>query len=124
MAAVEGATSVRSEHGLVAYLWEPDASHALVIEPWGTTEPEVAQALAELGVRLPTTPRPERDRTPWGEPVFVPFERLMEAVDRLHAADLPEGSWGFNHYKGRAWVCGYAHLDLRAVLGQLALPAE
>ena len=40
----------------------------------------------------------------------------MEAVDRLHAADLPLGSWGFNHYESRAWVSGYAHLDLRAIL--------
>jgi len=124
LAAVEGATSARSEHGLVAYLWEPDASDVLLIEAWGTTEPAVAHALADLGARLPSTPRPERDRTPWGEPVSVPYERLMEAVDRLHAANLPVGSWGFNHYEGRAWVSGHAHLDLRAILGPLALPSN
>ena len=58
--------------------------------------------MTELGAQLPPTPRPERDRTPRGEPVFVPYERLMEAVDRLHAADLPPGSWSFNYYEGRA----------------------
>lgn len=123
LAAVEGVASVRSEHGLIAYLWGPD-SGPLVIETWGTTEPLVAQALAELGARLPPTPRPDRDRTPWGEPVYVPYERLMEAVDRLNGADLPLGGWGFNHHETQAWVCGYAHLDLRAILGPLALPAE
>ena len=44
LTAVEGATSVRSEHGLVAYLWEPDSGRPLVIEVWGPTEPAVARA--------------------------------------------------------------------------------
>jgi Clp amino terminal domain, pathogenicity island component len=121
LAAAHAVPAVRSENALIAFLWAPDGDQVIELKELGTTPSAVALALAEDGVQVPAAPLPEPDHTPWGGPVYVPLDRLQEVIDLL-AKSLPMGSWGFNHHEGRAWVDGQAHLDLRAILGPLALP--
>jgi ATP-dependent Clp protease ATP-binding subunit ClpA len=121
LAAAHAVPAVHSEHGLLAFLWAPSGDQVTELKELGTTSSTVALALAKDGVQLPAAPLPEPYHTSWGEPVYVQLDRLQEVIDRL-AESVPVGSWGFNHHEGRAWIEGQADLDLRAVLGPLALP--
>lgn len=113
-----GTGDVGSHHGLIAFLWGDEGLSALHLEWWGTTGPEVVEALTRLGVRLPTVPRPEPDRTPWGEPIFVPTERYGDVVGSL-AEQLDAGTWGCNSNDDRAWVDAHAHIDLQAIVDRV-----
>lgn len=113
-----GPGQVRSHHGLIAFLWCRDGLAVLELESWGATEAAVVQALAEVGVPLPTVPRPAPDRTPWGEPVFVPLDRYRDVVRALKK-DLDAGTWGCNSHDGRAWVHAHAHIDLQAIVDRV-----
>jgi hypothetical protein len=113
-----GTGDVGSHHGLIAFLWGDEGLSAFQLEWWGTTAPAVVEALERLGVRLPTVPRPEPDRTPWGEPVFVPLERYGDVVRAL-GEQLDAGTWGCNSYDDRAWVDAHAHIDLQAIVDRV-----
>ena len=114
-----GATGdVGSHHGLIAFLWGDEGLSAFQLEWWGTSGPAVVEALGKLGVRLPTVPRPEPDRTPWGEPVFVPLERYGDVVRAL-VEQLDAGTWGCNSHDDRAWVDAHAHIDLQAIVDRV-----
>lgn len=114
-----GATgTVGSQHGLIAFLWGDDGLSAFHLECWGTTAQEVVEALDTRGVRLPTVPHPEPDRTPWGGPVFVPLERYGDVVRAL-GDQLDTGTWGCNSYDNRAWVDAHAHIDLQAIVDRV-----
>jgi len=76
---------------------------------------DVLAALAELDVAVPTLPLPHPDRTPWGERVYVPAERMKDVVARL-SADLPPGTWGCNSHEGREWVVAHAVIDLAGIV--------
>jgi ATP-dependent Clp protease ATP-binding subunit ClpA len=118
LAAAQGDAVVRSTHGLIAVLWMPDGPDSLGLESVGTTPSAVAAALGDLGVRLPHVPLPMGEPTSWGEPVFVPLERLDEVRAKL-GVELPAGGWGFNENGRRAWVVAHANIDLRSILGRL-----
>ena len=109
---------VGSQHGLLAYLWGEEGLSAFQLEWWGTTASAVVEALEGLGVRVPTVPRPEPDRTPWGEPVFVPLERYGDVVRAL-SEQLDPGTWGCNSHDDRAWVDAHAHIDVQAIVDRV-----
>ena len=113
-----GTGDVGSHHGLIAFLWGDEGLSAFQLEWWGTTGPAVVEALERLGVLLPTVPRPEPDRTPWGEPVFVPLERYGDVVRAL-GEQLDAGTWGCNSHDDRAWVHAHAHIDLEGVVDRV-----
>ena len=75
-------------------------------------------ALERRGVRLPTVPRPEPDRTPWGEPVDVPLDRYGDVVHAL-SEQLDAGTWGCNSHDDRAWVDAHAHIDLQGIVDRV-----
>jgi hypothetical protein len=115
-----GTRAVQSHHGLIAFLWCDDGQSVLELESWGAPGPAIVEALESAGVRLPTVPRPEPDRTPWGEPVFVPLDRYGDVVRAL-AQQLEAGTWGCNSHDDRGWVLAHAHIDLQAIVeGALA----
>jgi hypothetical protein len=113
-----GTGQVGSHHGLIAFLWGDEGLSAFELEWWGTTGPAVVKALEGLGARVPTVPRPEPDRTPWGEPVFVPVERYGDVVRAL-GERLDLGTWGCNSHDDRAWVAAHADIDLQAIVDRV-----
>ena len=113
-----GTGDVGSHHGLIAFLWGDEGLSALQLEWWGTTGSAVVKALESLGVRLPAVPRPEPDRTPWGDPVFVPVERYGDVVRAL-GEQLDAGTWGCNSHDDRAWVDAHAHIDVQAIVDRV-----
>ncbi|MGH9279112.1 MAG: Clp protease N-terminal domain-containing protein [Acidimicrobiales bacterium] len=116
-----GTATVRSQHGLIAFLWCHGGISVFELESWGTTGPAVVDALNRLGLALPPVPRPEPDRTPWGEPVFVPLDRYGDVVRALRA-QLDAGTWGCNTHDDRAWVHGHAHIDMPAIVERVLAP--
>ena len=113
-----GSGDVRSHHGLIAFLWGDEGQSAFQLEWWGTTGPAVVETLERLGVQLPTVPCPEPDRTPWGEPVFVPLERYGDVVRAL-IEQLDAGTWGCNSHDDRAWVHAHAHINLQGIVDRV-----
>ncbi|MFN2569525.1 MAG: hypothetical protein ABR564_07985 [Candidatus Dormibacteria bacterium] len=123
-AARSGVESVRSEHGLLAWLWEPGGNSVVELEQLSTSAEHLLEALSALGVNPPPLELPQPDRTPRGEMVFLPPERLSDVIAELQKLQLPPGSWGFNTYQDRAWVRGYAHIDLQAVVDRVLATAS
>lgn len=115
LAAVEGEAVPRSHHGLLAFLWEPHGKAIIELELHGTNASEVASALRDLGVSVPSLPFPQPDRVPWGEPIPVPLNRLMDVAGRL-GEELPLGTWGINQHDGEGWVVAHACIDLRPIV--------
>lgn len=113
-----GTGDIGSHHGLIAFLWGDEGLSAFQLEWWGTTTLAVVEALETVGVRLPTIPRPEPDRTPWGEPVFVPLDRYGDVVRAL-SEQLDAGTWGCNSHDDRAWVDAQTHIDLQAIVDRV-----
>lgn len=113
-----GTAGVGSHHGLIAFLWSDEGLSALELEWWGTTAAAVVKALGRLGVGLPAVPRPEPDRTPWGQHVFVPLERYGDVVRAL-SEQLNPGTWGCNSYDDRAWVDAHANIDLQGIVDRV-----
>ena len=113
-----GTVALRSHHGLIAYLWCDEGLSAFELESWGTTGPAIVEALDNLGVHMPTVPFREPDRTPWGEPVFVPLDRYGDVVRAL-SEHLDSGTWGCNSHDDRAWVHAQAHIDVQAVVDRV-----
>lgn len=110
---------VRSEHGLLAWLWEPWGSKVLELERLSVSPEAVLDALSAAGVRVPRMPLPEPDREPWGDRIEVPLDRMTDVVRELERENLPLRSWGFNQYDGTGWVAGWARLDLRAIVAKV-----
>jgi ATP-dependent Clp protease ATP-binding subunit ClpA len=115
LATMLGDGVVVSTDGLIAYLWQGDGQPVLALEALDTSATDVLAALAELDVAVPTSPLPQPDRTPWGERVYVPAERMKDVVARL-SADLPPGTWGCNSHEGREWVVAHAVIDLAGIV--------
>ena len=118
LSAAAGDGPVRSEHALVAFLYDPDDAAFRLKWMANTTAADVATALHHMGGRMPTSPLPTPDRTIWGADVFVPRDRLMEVVARLHE-EIPSGQYGFNHYGEKAWVSAVAHIDLASIVDRI-----
>jgi len=118
LAATLGDGVVGSTDGLIAYLWQDDGQPILALEALGTAGPKVLAALAGLGVAVPDVPLPQPDRTPWGEKVYLPADRLDDVLVRLRAV-LPPGSWGFNSHDGRQWVVAHAAVDLAIIIAEV-----
>lgn len=110
-----GPHKVGSHHGLVAFLWCGEGHAVLELESWGTTAATIAAALTDVSVGVPTVPPPVPDRTPWGEPVFVPVDRYGDVVRALYE-QLDAGTWGCNSHDERAWVHAHAHIDVQAIV--------
>jgi hypothetical protein len=72
-------------------------------------------------MRVPALAPPEPDRTPWGEPIFVPLDRYRDVVS-LTSEELDAGTWGCNSHDDRAWVHAHAHIDLRAIVDRALAP--
>lgn len=121
LAATLGDGVVGSTDGLIAYLWQGDGQPILALEALETSVSEVLRVLTEHAVALPAVPVPQPDRTPWGERVYVPAERMGEVVARL-SADLPLGTWGCNSHDGREWVVAHAIIDLAAIVDDVLAP--
>lgn len=115
LAAAEGQVAPRSHHGLLAFLWEPHGKAIVEFEMHGTSGSEVASTLRELGVSVPSLPFPQPDRKPWGEPIPVPLDRLMDVAGRL-AEELPPGTWGVNQHDGEGWVVAHTSIDLLPIV--------
>ena len=81
LAAMLGDGVVGSTDALIAYLWQDDGQPILALEALATSASEVLASLAELGISVPRVPLPQPDRTPWGEKVYVPAERMDDVVD-------------------------------------------
>lgn len=116
-AVTTGDGTVRSTDALVAYLWSRDGRATLELERLAVQTSDVVAALVDMGVRVPTVPLPEPDRTPWGEPVDVPKDRLRDVIMFLKDR-LPLGTWGCNTHEERAWVIAHAHIDLHALVDE------
>ena len=43
---------------------------------------------------------------------------MKEVVARL-SAELPPGTWGFNHHDGREWVVAHAIVDLVNIVDEV-----
>jgi hypothetical protein len=124
LAAGLGASKVRPEHVLIAYLWSPYTSVDLE-EQFGITREAVLERLGALGVDLPRAPLPPRP-LPLGARIFVPYERLMDVVHGVGLRLPPDSGIGFNHDgESRAWVSAHREIDLehhvRAVLVELGV---
>lgn len=116
-AVTTGDGTVRSTDGLIAYLWSRDGRATLELERLSVQTSAVVAALVGMGVRVPTVPLPEPERTPWGEPVDVPKDRLRDVIMFLKDR-LPLGTWGCNTHEERAWVIAHAHIDLHALVDE------
>jgi len=90
----------------------------LALEALETSSTDLLAALAELDVAVPAVPVPQPDRTPWGERVYVPAERMKDVVARL-SADLSPGMWGRNSHEGREWVVAHAVIDLPGMVNDV-----
>lgn len=117
LAATIGDGTVRSTDALVAYLWAGDGQATIELETLSVSALAVVAALVDAGIRVPAAPLPEPDRTPWGEPVDVPKERLRDVIMFLKSR-LPLGSWGCNTHEERAWVIAHADIDLEALVDE------
>lgn len=126
VAAAGGDDVVRSAHGLIAFLWEPDGRAELELEMLGTSAGDVVAALVTMGVHVPAVPLPQPDRTPWGERVDVPADKVGDVIDavmaELRSRGLPAESVGFNcnQERDRYWVVAHAEVDLRAVVDRVS----
>lgn len=117
LSAVLDDGSVRSQHGLLAYVWRRDGSHVIDLEALSTTAQNVADALAVRGVRLPEAELPEADRRA-SESVSVPPERLEEVVRALEHR-LGPGDWGFNASDDDAWVTSWGDVGLQRLVDEV-----
>lgn len=93
---------VRSEHGLLARLWDATGSTVVELGQLGTSSEQVLDTLVLMGASTPSMPLPRPDLTPWTS-INVPQQRLEEVIASL-ARDFPAGGWGFNSHQGQAWV--------------------
>lgn len=118
LAAASGAGSVRSEHALLAWLWEDDGQAVALLEHLGTTAPAALDALAAAGATVPGVDPPEPDRRAWGERVAFPPDRLPEVRAGMVRALRP-GDWGWNVDSGTAWVIAVSGIDLHALVDDL-----
>lgn len=113
-----GTDAIGSQHGLLAYVWCGSGAAIFELERWGTTAPAAIAAAREQGVSCPPTPLPEPDRTPWGEPVFVPLDRYGDVVRALQE-QLDAQTWGCNNHDGRAWVLARADIDIQPIVDRV-----
>jgi hypothetical protein len=106
-----------STEGFIAYLWDRDGEAVVTLERLDVSAAAVVHDLAAAGVRLPAAGLPEPDRRSWGEPVFIPTDRVRDVIDLL-VERLGPGRFGFNNHDGRAWVIALADIDLRALVDE------
>lgn len=118
LAATLGDGVVRSTEALIAYLWQDSGQPVVMLEAQPTSATAVLAKLAEIGIDVPEVALPQPDRTPWGEKVIVPLERMNDVVARL-SADLTRGTWGCNSHDGRGWVVAHASVDLIAIVAKV-----
>ena len=121
LAATLGDGVVGSTDGLIAYLWQVDGQPILALEALETSVSEALKCSPSTLPALPALPVPQPDRTPWGERVYVPAERMGEVAARL-SADLPLGSWDATITDGREWVVAHAVIDLAAIVDDVLAP--
>ena len=125
VAAAVGDDVVRSQHGLIAFLWAPEGRAALQLEMLGTSSGDVVSAFVTRGVRVPSVPLPQPDRTPWGDKVDVAPDKVRDVIDaimaELRSRGLPAENVGFNcNEEGdQYWVVTHAQVDVRAVLDRV-----
>jgi hypothetical protein len=110
IAAGLGASEVRAEHVLLAYLWEPVHSE-WELEHLGTSREDVRRRLATLGVELPQPRLPARDPRTYGPDVDVSLDELWILLRELWYV-LPQGaSFTWNHDWKKGWVSVTDGLD-------------
>lgn len=107
-----GASEVNSEHALIAYLWDRDASSDIDLLGEGVRA-GIIEELRALGTAIPEVPFPVQTLSRSGPRVFIPRDKLMRVVDGLERR-LPKGAGlGFNEDdNGNAWVTANADIDL------------
>ena len=118
LAACAGASTARSDHGVVAWLWMDGGDAIFDVEAQGASGPAVVAALAAADVAVPSVPLREPDRRPWGEPVDFPLDRLDDVLRHANRS-LPAGDWGFNRSGDRAWLIAVAEVDLERLVGEV-----
>jgi hypothetical protein len=115
IAAGLGATEVRAEHILLAFLWEPYFSH-WVFDKLGSSRELVRARLAELGVDLPQSELPPPDPRRWGPTVQVSLDELWILLRELGYV-LPEGAQiCFNHDGEKGRIQAIEGVDLGVYL--------
>jgi hypothetical protein len=115
IAAGLGATELRAEHVLLAFLWEPYFSH-WIFDKLGSSRELVRARLAELGVDLPQSEVPPPDPRRWGPTVEVPLDELWILLRELGNV-LPErAQFRFNHDRVKGWIEATEGVDLALYL--------
>jgi len=121
LAATLGDGVVRSTDGLVAYLWQDDGEQLFAVEAQGSSGAALVAALVRDGVRVPALPIPEPDRTPWGEEISVPEDRVAEIEARVEELHPRPGT--FTCFAGKDWIVAKSDIDLRSIVDEvLAIP--
>ncbi len=116
-AAALGDGRIRSEHLLVAVIWDPMSHSSHLLWRLGIKREAIVERLGELGASVPAAPLPLQQTIEYGERVWFERRQVSQVLEhlRLH---LPPGTiCGFNYEGDRAWAHAEASVDAERLIG-------